>query len=78
VKVFKPFLKKDFIYMDFLLNSLTFIAFQAAAGMYTYLVIMAENGFWPSRLLGLRTLWDSRAINDLTDSYEQEWTYEDR
>jgi len=51
---------------------------QAAAGMFTYLVIMAENGFWPSRLLGLRIHWDSRAINDLTDSYEQEWTYEDR
>ena len=27
---------------------------------------------------GIRNEWDSRAINDLTDSYYQEWTYEDR
>jgi len=51
---------------------------QAAAGIFTYFVIMAENGFWPSRLLDLRMLWDSRAINDLRDSYDQEWTYEAR
>ena len=51
---------------------------QAAAGFFTYFVIMAENGFWPSRLLFLRQFWDSRAVNDLRDSYDQEWTYEDR
>ncbi len=51
---------------------------QAAAGIFTYITIMAENGFWPSRLIGLRIYWDSRAINDLPDSYDQEWTYEDR
>ena len=46
---------------------------QAAAGFFTYFVIMSENGFWPERLLGLRKEWDSSAINDLTDSYNQEW-----
>ena len=51
---------------------------QAAGGFFTYFVIMAENGFWPSRLLGLRMYWDSKAINDLKDSYDQEWTYENR
>ena len=51
---------------------------QAAAGFYVYFVIMGENGFWPSRLLGLRKYWDSSAINDLEDSYHQEWTYRDR
>lgn len=51
---------------------------QAAAGFFTYFVIMAENGFWPAKLLNLRTHWESRAINDLRDSYDQEWTYEDR
>jgi len=51
---------------------------QAAAGLFTYFVIMAENGFWPSRIIGLRAEWDSRAINDLRDSYFQEWSYEDR
>jgi len=51
---------------------------QASAGFFVYLVIMAENGFWPSKLLGLRKRWDSPAINDLEDSYLQEWTYRDR
>jgi hypothetical protein len=46
---------------------------QASAGFFTYLVIMAENGFWPSRLLGLRKSWESKVINDLEDSYGQEW-----
>eukprot|EP00095_Tigriopus_kingsejongensis_P006796 snap_masked-scaffold1064_size65302-processed-gene-0.1 protein:Tk06796 transcript:snap_masked-scaffold1064_size65302-processed-gene-0.1-mRNA-1 annotation:"sodium potassium-transporting atpase subunit alpha-like isoform x2" len=51
---------------------------QGAAGLFTYCVIMAENGFWPSNLVGMRIEWDSRAINDLKDTYGQEWTYEDR
>merc|ERR1711923_363864 len=51
---------------------------QASAGFFVYFVILAENGFWPSRLFGLRKAWDSQAINDLTDSYGQEWTYRDR
>lgn len=51
---------------------------QAVAGFYTYLVILGENGFLPSRLYGIRKYWDSMAINDLKDSYEQEWTYGER
>jgi len=51
---------------------------QAAGGFFTYFVIMAENGFWPSRLLGIREEWDSKSINDLQDSYGQEWTYAQR
>ncbi|CAF5067526.1 unnamed protein product [Rotaria sp. Silwood1] len=51
---------------------------QAAAGFFTYFVIMAENGFLPSRLFGLRKSWESKGINDLQDSYGQEWTYEQR
>jgi magnesium-transporting ATPase (P-type) len=46
---------------------------QASAGFFVYLVIMAENGFWPSRLLGLRKSWESKTLNDLEDSYGQEW-----
>lgn len=46
---------------------------QAAAGFFVYFVIMAENGFLPTRLFGIRKMWDSKAINDLTDSYGQEW-----
>ena len=51
---------------------------QASAGFFVYLVIMAENGFLPEDLLGLRKYWDSSAVNDLEDSYGQEWTYNDR
>ncbi|EFN85239.1 Sodium/potassium-transporting ATPase subunit alpha [Harpegnathos saltator] len=51
---------------------------QAAAGFFVYFVIMAENGFLPLYLFGIRKQWDSKAINDLTDSYGQEWTYRDR
>lgn len=51
---------------------------QASAGFFVYFVIMAENGFWPGRLFGLRKNWDSIAVNDLEDSYGQEWTYKDR
>ncbi|XP_065207094.1 sodium/potassium-transporting ATPase subunit alpha isoform X4 [Planococcus citri] len=51
---------------------------QAAAGFFVYFVIMAENGFLPGKLFGIRKQWDSKAINDLSDSYGQEWTYRDR
>merc|ERR1712115_480806 len=51
---------------------------QASAGFFVYLVIMAENGFFPNHLLGLRMFWDSPAMNDLRDSYGQEWTYKNR
>jgi hypothetical protein len=46
---------------------------QVTAGLFTWVVVMAENGFWPSRLLGIRKAWDAAAINDLEDSYGQEW-----
>lgn len=46
---------------------------QAAAGFFVYFVIMAENGFLPMKLFGIRKMWDSKAVNDLTDSYGQEW-----
>jgi len=51
---------------------------QASAGFFCYFVIMGENGFLPIRLLGLRKEWDSKAVNDLEDSYGQEWTYYQR
>lgn len=47
--------------------------FQAFAGFFTYIVIMTENGFFPIDLYGLRKEWDSPAVNDLKDSYGQEW-----
>jgi len=46
---------------------------QASAGFFTYFVIMSENGFLAKDLFGMRKRWDSRSINDLRDSYGQEW-----
>ncbi len=51
---------------------LTFLLYlQAVSGFFVYCVIMAENGFHPIDLVGIRKEWDSRAINDLKDSYGQ-------
>lgn len=52
--------------------------FQAMSGFFCYLCILSENGFFPNRVLGLRKPWDSKAINDLSDSFGQEWTYSQR
>lgn len=41
-------------------------------------MILAENGFLPFHLLGIRVDWDDRWINDVEDSYGQQWTYEQR
>ena len=59
---------------DHLLNEkLLFLSYgqlgliQAASGFFTYFVIMAENGFWPDRLLG-RHLFAERGHQLLTES----------
>lgn len=46
---------------------------QAIAGFFTYFVILAENGFLPGRLVGIRVDWDDRQVNDLEDTYGQQW-----
>ncbi|MEQ2246393.1 Sodium/potassium-transporting ATPase subunit alpha-1, partial [Ilyodon furcidens] len=51
---------------------------QATAGFFTYFVIMAENGFHYMDIIGIRVFWDNKSINDLEDSYGQQWTYQDR
>uniref|UniRef100_A0A915Q4X1 Sodium/potassium-transporting ATPase subunit alpha n=1 Tax=Setaria digitata TaxID=48799 RepID=A0A915Q4X1_9BILA len=51
---------------------------QAAAGFMTYFVIMGENGFHIQRLLWIRDKWDDPMVDDLEDSYGQQWTYEAR
>lgn len=51
---------------------------QAAAGFFTWIVILGEHGFLPTSLLWLRAEWESRELNDLEDSYGQEWTYNAR
>ena len=49
---------------------------QALAGFFSYCVVHATNGFMPDILPGLRMPWDDRGLNDLEDSYGQQWTYE--
>ncbi|KAM8792383.1 sodium/potassium-transporting ATPase subunit alpha-3-like, partial [Eudromia elegans] len=51
---------------------------QALGGFFSYFVILAENGFLPGGLVGIRLNWDDRTVNDLEDSYGQQWTYEQR
>jgi len=46
---------------------------QALGGFFTYFVILAENGFLPYTLLGIRLDWDDRVVNDLEDTYGQQW-----
>lgn len=48
---------------------------EASAGYLMYTEIMTSNGFFPSRLLGIRKSWESEAVNDLEDSYGQEWVH---
>ena len=45
---------------------------QAMAGFFTYFVIMGENGFFPQRLVGLRSDWENANVF-VEDSYGQEW-----
>lgn len=50
---------------------------EASGGFFAYAVCLAQCGFWPSRAIGMRTFWDAD-VNDMRDSYGQEWTYEQR
>ena len=50
-----------------------FYFYQASGGFFTYFVIMTENGFFPTRLIGIREEWEDKANNGVMDSYGQEW-----
>ncbi|CAB3406278.1 unnamed protein product [Caenorhabditis bovis] len=51
---------------------------QACAGFTTYFVLMMSYGWLPWDLLGISEMWENRHINDLEDSFGQQWSYEDR
>ncbi|CAH0729792.1 unnamed protein product, partial [Brenthis ino] len=51
---------------------------EVAAGMYAYFIVMAEHGFYPPQLFGIREQWDNEAVSDVEDSLGQEWTYAER
>lgn len=38
-----------------------------------YFTVYAQEGFWPSALINLRADWEQDSVNDLEDSYGQEW-----
>uniref|UniRef100_A0A6I8N4X0 Sodium/potassium-transporting ATPase subunit alpha n=1 Tax=Ornithorhynchus anatinus TaxID=9258 RepID=A0A6I8N4X0_ORNAN len=47
---------------------------QAIGAFLVYFTVYAEQGFRPERLIGLRVEWEKDSLNDLEDSYGQEWT----
>ncbi|XP_072947466.1 sodium/potassium-transporting ATPase subunit alpha-like [Epargyreus clarus] len=49
-----------------------------SAGMFAYFIVMAEHGFYPRDLFGIRQRWDNEAVSDVQDSLGQEWTYAER
>ncbi|KAK5641375.1 hypothetical protein RI129_009922 [Pyrocoelia pectoralis] len=51
---------------------------QTCAAYSAYFTTMALNGFFYDKLIGIREEWDSEAVNDLTDSYGESWTYKER
>ncbi|KAI8426229.1 hypothetical protein MSG28_005148 [Choristoneura fumiferana] len=51
---------------------------ETAAGLTAYFIVMAEHGFYPPILFGIRERWDNPAVSDLQDSLGQEWTYTER
>lgn len=51
---------------------------QSLAGFYTYFTILGFHGFYPQDLIGIRSQWESKAVTDITDSFGQQWNYNDR
>lgn len=46
---------------------------QALGAFLVYFTVYAQQGFWPTSLINLRVAWETDDINDLEDSYGQEW-----
>ncbi|XP_039482924.1 sodium/potassium-transporting ATPase subunit alpha isoform X1 [Drosophila santomea] len=73
------------VYDDFLLNSRLFFVshilvgtIEAAAVFMTYFVFMADKGFLPRTLVDLHIAWNDDMLDDITDSFGQEWSSEAR
>ncbi|KAM7114883.1 potassium-transporting ATPase alpha chain 2 [Molossus nigricans] len=47
---------------------------QSLGAFLVYFTVYAQEGFRPRTLIGLRTEWEQDSVNDLEDSYGQEWT----
>ncbi|XP_017958464.1 sodium/potassium-transporting ATPase subunit alpha [Drosophila navojoa] len=66
---------------DFLVNRrMLFVSYinvgllEASAVVLAYIVYMLHNGFLPGALFGLSVRWYDDSLNDMMDSYGQEWT----
>uniref|UniRef100_A0A8C7EZ12 Sodium/potassium-transporting ATPase subunit alpha n=1 Tax=Oncorhynchus kisutch TaxID=8019 RepID=A0A8C7EZ12_ONCKI len=53
-------------------------AIQSFAGFTDYFTAMAQEGWYPLLCVGLRSHWENVHLQDLQDSYGQEWTYAQR
>ncbi|KAM4702992.1 potassium-transporting ATPase alpha chain 1 [Rhinophrynus dorsalis] len=51
---------------------------QSFAGFTDYFTVMAQEGWYPAYCLGLRAQWENQHLQDLEDSYGQEWTFSQR
>ncbi|ETE62182.1 Potassium-transporting ATPase alpha chain 2, partial [Ophiophagus hannah] len=51
---------------------------QTIGAFLTYFTVYAEQGWLPHSLLHIRIPWEEENLADLTDSYGQEWTFEQR
>ncbi|KAE8591938.1 hypothetical protein XENTR_v10018610 [Xenopus tropicalis] len=51
---------------------------QSVGAFLTYFTCMAEQGFLPYTLLGIRVNWEDSTNQELEDSYGQEWTFYQR
>uniref|UniRef100_A0A8C0L055 Sodium/potassium-transporting ATPase subunit alpha n=1 Tax=Canis lupus dingo TaxID=286419 RepID=A0A8C0L055_CANLU len=53
-------------------------AIQSFAGFTDYFTAMAQEGWFPLLCVGLRPYWENHHLQDLQDSYGQEWTFGQR
>ncbi|XP_031762229.1 potassium-transporting ATPase alpha chain 1 [Xenopus tropicalis] len=51
---------------------------QSFAGFVDYFTVMAQEGWFPAYVLGLRSHWENQHLQDLEDSYGQQWTFSQR
>ncbi|KAM3922203.1 potassium-transporting ATPase alpha chain 2 [Leptodactylus fuscus] len=51
---------------------------QSVGAFLNYFTVLAEQGFLPYTVLGLRVPWENVNNQDLEDSYGQEWTFGQR
>ncbi|XP_078282945.1 potassium-transporting ATPase alpha chain 2-like [Rhinoraja longicauda] len=51
---------------------------QTFGGFLCYFTVLAEQGWLPSRVIGIRVPWEDATNNDVEDSYGQEWTFQQR